>query len=336
MGAGSVALGVGPNNMVQEYRMVHNLISMWLHFVNLLSRSWDAFLSAMGTTGLGFFTPVLVFALTVIVTLLVIFFREGREKMIQHWRETAGITVVVTVLVMLVVYVPIFTWNVVKTVYRDHADLVSENREIRRQSSRLVDPKPKDDEIAQLKSQIVDLKGRQDHVTRPRAALPANHPEPPVEALSTLTVEGRLTCSLKEGAPLPEAVQQIMAGFGTGAIEGPSGRIELSRKNPVEFRHSAGTDAVTIVNYFYMPNGEDSINKPLTELLNFKTLSVPITILGSRGSLDQARFFEVTMLLNGQKVWHYAKEVNVPCVTPDGRTLGVVPLDGLDKTINGK
>ena len=59
---------------------------------------------------------------------------------------------------------------------------------------------------------------------------------------------------------------------------------------------------MTIVNYFYMPNSEQFVNKPLTELSNFKTLDVPITVLGSAGSLNQARFFEITMLLNDHKV----------------------------------
>jgi hypothetical protein len=51
-----------------------------------------------------------------------------------------------------------------------------------------------------------------------------------------------------------------------------------------------------------MPNSEQFVNKPLTELSNFKTLDVPITVLGSAGSLNQARFFEITMLLNDHKV----------------------------------
>jgi hypothetical protein len=103
---------------------------MWHHFVNLMGHSWDSFLRAMGTTGLGFITPVLVFALTIIVTLFVIYFREGRDAMRQHWKETAAITATVTLGVMLLVYGPILFWNVVKTTYDDHESLVEKNKEL--------------------------------------------------------------------------------------------------------------------------------------------------------------------------------------------------------------
>jgi hypothetical protein len=99
------------------------LVPMWPHFVNLLWRSWNSFLQSMGTTGLGFFTPVVVFVCTLLVTLLVIRRRQGADAMRQHWRETATITSGITVGVMFIVYSPILAWNVIKTVYVDHEDL---------------------------------------------------------------------------------------------------------------------------------------------------------------------------------------------------------------------
>ena len=131
-----------------------SLMAMWPHFVSLLSRSWASFLHAMGTTGLGFFTPVLVFALTVILTLVVIFLRDGKEKMKEHWQETAAIASIATVAVMLIVYGPIFAWNIVKTVYVDHQDLVNKDKELLAKNSTLVDPASRDNQIASLKQQL--------------------------------------------------------------------------------------------------------------------------------------------------------------------------------------
>jgi len=102
-------------------RMSH----MWPHFLNLLARSWRLFLVWMGTTGLGFLTPVVVFLLTVVVTLLVIAAQRGTDAMKDHWKETAALTVGATLCVMLLVYGPIFGWSVIRTVYSDHENLAS-------------------------------------------------------------------------------------------------------------------------------------------------------------------------------------------------------------------
>jgi hypothetical protein len=111
------------------------MATMWPHFVNLLSRSWDSFLHAMGTTGLGFFTPLVVFVLTVLATLGVIVWKQGKDAMKQHWKQSAAITTGVTLAVMLVVYSPIFLWNVVKTVYSDHEGLTVENTHLMAENS---------------------------------------------------------------------------------------------------------------------------------------------------------------------------------------------------------
>jgi hypothetical protein len=76
---------------------------MWPQFVNLLSHSWDSFLHAMGTTGLGFFGPLVVFVLTISAALGVIAWAQGKDAMKQHWKQTAAITTDVTICVMLVV-----------------------------------------------------------------------------------------------------------------------------------------------------------------------------------------------------------------------------------------
>ena len=98
---------------------------MWPHFGNLLARAGVLFLHWMGTTALGFFTPVLIFVLSVVVTLGVVAYQRGMEAMRQHWKETAALTAAITLGVMLLVYGPIFLASVVNTVYDDHQELAA-------------------------------------------------------------------------------------------------------------------------------------------------------------------------------------------------------------------
>jgi hypothetical protein len=115
----------------------------------------------MGTTGLGFFTPFVVFMLTVGATLVFILWAQGKDAMRLHWRQTAAVTSAVTLSVMLVVYGPIFLWNVVKTVYGDHGNLVLQNSGLKEQNDKLaikngeVDSKNK-----QLEDENKTLKGK--------------------------------------------------------------------------------------------------------------------------------------------------------------------------------
>jgi hypothetical protein len=103
------------------------------HLVNLLSASWRLFLHWMGTTGLGFFTPILVFVLSIVITLLVIAANRGKDAMRQHWKETAALSVGVTLAVMLLIYGPIFVYSLVVNVYTDHQALVDRVKTLRQE-----------------------------------------------------------------------------------------------------------------------------------------------------------------------------------------------------------
>ena len=103
-----------------------------------------------------------------------------------HWKENAALTTVVTLAVMIVFYGPIFGWNVIKTVYNDHQDLVTANRS-------MVDPKSRDEEIVALRKQVEELRtsrGRmqtakmQDNQSRATPPLP-----PPIQDMRIVSQE---------------------------------------------------------------------------------------------------------------------------------------------------
>lgn len=99
--------------------------SMWPHFLNLLHRSWDAFLRAEGTTGLGWIGDRIVLPIgAFLVALFLIWLYLGRPAMKEHWGKLTGIAFVAAVGVFLLWHGTIFAWNVVATIYDDHHSLV--------------------------------------------------------------------------------------------------------------------------------------------------------------------------------------------------------------------
>jgi hypothetical protein len=134
------------------------------HFANLLSQSKQYFLHvAMGTTGLGFLAPLLIFLLTSIATLAVIAVVEGKDAMITHWKKNAAIATIVPLVIMFIVYGFIFGWSVVNVVYQGHQSLVEANAGLRSTISTQQDTiKVKDAQISQRRTpeegQIEQLK----------------------------------------------------------------------------------------------------------------------------------------------------------------------------------
>lgn len=88
--------------------------------IHLLARSWVNFMQGNSTNTRGFFNPILVSLSSVVLTLFCIGSIFGREAMLKHWWENTGITALVTVTVLLVIYGPQFVWSVAGTVFREH------------------------------------------------------------------------------------------------------------------------------------------------------------------------------------------------------------------------
>jgi len=99
---------------------------MWPHLANLLSHSWQAFLQAEGTTGLGWIgdrvvVPVAIF----VITLIVIWARRGWRDMTEHWMKTLSWAFAVALTVLFTWHGLIFGWSLVKSVYGDHQWAIS-------------------------------------------------------------------------------------------------------------------------------------------------------------------------------------------------------------------
>jgi hypothetical protein len=144
---------------------------------------------------------------------------------------------------------------------------------------------------------------------------PKPREESPVENISTITVEARMTCTIKEGEELPPSTEDIIAGFGTGKLVGPRVTTELSRTNPVEFRKQRDNEMI-VVNHFYLPSSESLMGSPVSRIANYETMVLPITVLGSGRLFDQIRLVEVTVTINNKHTWYYPHKI------------GSVPFEG--------
>jgi len=104
---------------------------MWTrHLFSLLHRMWTAFHESLGATTLGFVAPLVVSIISIAVTLYYILRQQGRDAMLKHWKENAGIALRVTVIVSALVYGPIFIYESAKTVYEDHQSLVKQRDDL--------------------------------------------------------------------------------------------------------------------------------------------------------------------------------------------------------------
>ena len=104
---------------------------MWPHFTHLFFRSLHAFLSAQGTTALGFVSPAVISLLSGGIVSGVILYSGGWQAMKEHWKKDAVIVLLAVVVANLACYGTLLGRTVVNTVYQDHQDLVSENIRLR-------------------------------------------------------------------------------------------------------------------------------------------------------------------------------------------------------------
>jgi hypothetical protein len=204
---------------------------MWLHFINLLHRSWHLFLIGQGTTALGFMSPYIVSFFAVIVAGLLVLHVRGKSAMIQHWKQSLGIVFGAALIGNVLWFGSIFSWDLVKTVYEDHDALVSMIPMARRDQESL-DRKT----IDSLNGEIEKLKNRQPPVKEQcwmqTATLPAPKDVPTAESTS----EAIAFCNTERKAPLFMDVEYNEAPMLAGRILFPQSR-QVSMEEMLEDNH---------------------------------------------------------------------------------------------------
>ncbi len=233
--------------------------------------------------------------------------------------------VVITTGVTLLAWASLFSWAIYRSVYNDHQNLVGRLRTVVSEKDALkVGLTERDKYIKRLEdSKCPQCKSG--GLSGPVEVAPVE------EKISSITVEVRMTCTIKPDVELPPSTEEIMAGFGTGSLVGAGGTIELARTNPVEFRKLRGNEMV-VVNHFYLPNSESLVGSPVSTILNFDKLVAPITVLGSGPLFDRAKLIEVTVTINNKHTWYYPYKIGDVSLQNGSLTV-TVPLAGINKVI---
>lgn len=153
-----------------------------------------------------------------------------------------------------------------------------------------------------------------------------------IRSIQTMTVEARLTCTLKPGANVPPSeVEFVPIGDAHAYLEGSTGRTRLTFVSPVRFR-LVGSDHVTAINQFALDAASGIQNRPVEALAAFDKLLVPIVSVVYGNALETMTLLEVTVSINGDAVWYGSWKYNVPF--QQGPTFSI-PLDEFRRRIRG-
>jgi hypothetical protein len=99
------------------------------HLLHLLGASWASLVASLGTTTLAILAGLGIFILSLVVTA----YRKGLESVKAHVTQTLRDGVTLT----LIVWVALYGWNVAKTIYVDHRELVSLSGDLKGQIKKL-------------------------------------------------------------------------------------------------------------------------------------------------------------------------------------------------------
>ena len=112
--------------------------NMRSHFTNLLYRWIIASTRTVGTNPLGFVLLVADAIVFFFVTLAYAFHLSGSHGMLTELRKDALRTVSFAVITTAIIYVPVFIWVGIQTVYDDHQTLVSANSTLKAENKRIL------------------------------------------------------------------------------------------------------------------------------------------------------------------------------------------------------
>jgi hypothetical protein len=129
---------------------------MWPHFLNLVHESWQAFLQAEGTTGLGWIGDKVVLPCGAFLFAVVAIWKiQGGEAVKDHKKRTFGLAFAASVLVFAIWHGSVFLWTGIKTVYGDHRDTTGRWRAVVNEKDQLKHGlSDRDTTITNLKNQL--------------------------------------------------------------------------------------------------------------------------------------------------------------------------------------
>ncbi len=124
------------------------------------------------------------------------------------------------------------------------------------------------------------------------------------EILQSLTIEARLTCSLKENAEIPPTeVDFDPVGGGYAFFQNNAEKHPLKFNSPVLFRLING-NRITIINKYSLDKDSDLLLSPINRLSKFNFIKVPIITVVYGVNFEKMLQLELNVKINGKEVWY--------------------------------
>ena len=127
------------------------------------------------------------------------------------------------------------------------------------------------------------------------------------QRIQSLTLEVRLTCSVKDGHGKlpPDEVPFVPIGEANAYLDGPAGRQRLAFASPVRFRRLAD-NRILVVNRFSLDPAGDLIGQPIRALANFEKIIVPVITIVWGSEFERFTLLELSLSLNGGDSAYYS------------------------------
>jgi hypothetical protein len=150
-----------------------------------------------------------------------------------------------------------------------------------------------------------------------------------VDKINSLSLELRVTCDLKEGAPLPpQEVSWMPLEGATAELRGNAATVPLQFNSPVIFRRQV-TNEIVVINRFSLTADSDINGRPVSSLAGYTQVVVPIQTIVYGKSFIRARLAEASITINGRDMWYYQYKIDTP-LSIDGKGLVIsFPLSAL-------
>ncbi len=163
---------------------------------------------------------------------------------------------------------------------------------------------PKKSSEEALNNILIDLNNLANSIKKTEARLNSN-------LISSISIEGRLTCSLVDNATLPPSeVEFYPIGDANAYFEGLIGRVRMNFQSPIQFK-KIGYDKVTIINNFVIINDGILEGRPFDFLTNYDKLILPFITVVYGKSFSKMKVLEVTININGKIVWYSSWQYDV-------------------------
>jgi len=165
---------------------------------------------------------------------------------------------------------------------------------------------------------------------REKNSEPNKNPKPPhekQELISSITVDLRLSCALRDPSKLPVDLVLHVPGDPT-FFAGPIGRVFLEASDGVRYRRLDEEGMAYVTQFYQLPTNSFLMGQPTRTLLEYDKLTFSMD--GADGKdFGECRGFEMILRLNGKETFRHAEPISFMLPATGGTFGATIRLVGI-------